>query len=483
MMPEIVVFQIGEDGDTFDVNLTGGQCRVGAGSDADIDLSSYLDTSYEISSDIYATIEQSGRAYTILEHENIDFIRLNGQLLTPNQLRVLRIGDHIEFGRLLVIFTTRLASEEEYMSQQPKRGANKASRLHTDDNVDLSIIIKSMTNYAMRSFGAISKGIKYKGKNLLYSPYSAYIVLSFLYNGAGTSNSDAIAEVMDIEHLTLEELNTMLSLLSKATTIDDPKVTIESANKIEIAEKIIVRPDYMDSIVEKFKIELTAAENPREMLLINNINFEGQWKSPFEPDLMETLPFYVTSGDQQFCQMMYATDRTCWYFHGETYQAIRLAYGADRIAMYLFLPEESITLDDFIHSLTDDVWTSTLANMVKAEGDIHLQEFTFDCSINLNDSLISLGMAESYEYTADWSLLTNNPAVRLNYVKQKAHIEVDAEGTIASVTTWGSARFGSSEIHVPKFSLQFNRPFFYAIHDDSSGVIHFMGTVTDPTQD
>jgi serpin B len=69
------------------------------------------------------------------------------------------------------------------------------------------------------------------------------------------------------------------------------------------------------------------------------------------------------------------------------------------------------------------------------------------------------------------------PNVYIGSVKHKAAIDVDEEGTEAAAVTSVEMRV----VSMPKgFQMVVDRPFLFAIHDDETGTILFLGTILDP---
>ncbi len=69
----------------------------------------------------------------------------------------------------------------------------------------------------------------------------------------------------------------------------------------------------------------------------------------------------------------------------------------------------------------------------------------------------------------------------INRIMNKAIVEVDEEGTVvAAVTSGGDMTEGAA--FVDRFSFVADRPFFFAISDDRTGAVLFMGAVYEPDE-
>lgn len=63
-------------------------------------------------------------------------------------------------------------------------------------------------------------------------------------------------------------------------------------------------------------------------------------------------------------------------------------------------------------------------------------------------------------------------------VLQKDFVEVNEKGTEAVAVTY--FELGAAEVQPPPFERIVNRPFVFAICDDYTGVVVFLGAVADP---
>ena len=90
-------------------------------------------------------------------------------------------------------------------------------------------------------------------------------------------------------------------------------------------------------------------------------------------------------------------------------------------------------------------------------------------------------MAEAFDPDrADFSLIAESQFGKLfiSEVKHKSWGEVNEEGTVAAAVT--SVRGTLTSLPPEKFVMKVDRPFFFAIRDNVTGVVLFMGSVTNP---
>lgn len=128
---------------------------------------------------------------------------------------------------------------------------------------------------------------------------------------------------------------------------------------------------------------------------------------------------------------------------------------------------------DFFNDVND-----ALAGTTPVRGLVRLPKFEFKTEFKMNDALIAMGMPSAFSSAADFSKISDMP-VRVSYVKQDAVIKVDEKGTeAAAVTSIGIE--ATSLPPPPQFEFVADRPFYYFIKDNSTGVILFAGQVVQP---
>ena len=116
-----------------------------------------------------------------------------------------------------------------------------------------------------------------------------------------------------------------------------------------------------------------------------------------------------------------------------------------------------------------------------APGELTLPRFKVEYAATLNDMLKALGMAEAFDSTrADFSGIAEvfgGNRIYISEVRHKAFVEVNEEGTVAAAVT--SVGMGVTSVQPPQenFVMKVDRPFFFAIRDNATGNVLFMGSV------
>ncbi len=114
-----------------------------------------------------------------------------------------------------------------------------------------------------------------------------------------------------------------------------------------------------------------------------------------------------------------------------------------------------------------------------------MPRFTVKYETLMNDALKAMGMDIAFDWDrADFRGMSSskdrNPGIYISKVMHKGFIAVGEKGTEAAAAT-GVVMGTTSMPLEPELSVVLNRPFFYAIRDDVTGAVLFMGTVVDPS--
>jgi len=347
-----------------------------------------------------------------------------------------------------------------------------------------------------------------KNKNIFLSPASIALALSMTYNGAEKETKAVMAKTLQVENMTIDELNQASESLMTLIASPDPKVQISVANSIWARAGEEFRQEFLTANEKFYRAKITSldfklpssadtinnwvSENtkgkiptiiqppiPAEMVmyLINAIYFKGTWTVEFDKKLTQEREFTSLNGTKSLRPMMKQTRKDFNYLETDDFQAVELPYGKnERLGMYVFLPKRDLA--DFFSKLTGENWNSWMDKFLKREGILVLPKFKIEYEKKLNDTLGQLGMAVAFGGGADFSKI--GPGLFISEVIHKSYIEVNEEGTEAAAVTSvgvGKTAIGPDE----KFYLEVNKPFFYAISDKQTGEVLFMGVAGEIT--
>jgi serine protease inhibitor len=372
-------------------------------------------------------------------------------------------------------------------------------------------VIAATSRFAFKLYNQVLK--HGATKNVFVSPSSVILALAMTYNGAEGETRQAIAQALEIEGLSLPEVNRAFSDLKSMLGTADPKLQLKIANSLWARNGVSLKPDFIQRSKEYYAAEVTSLDfnNPTApgtinswvsnntdgriekivdrissdtiLFLINAIYFKGQWNKEFEKGKTREEDFKLADGGQKKVPMMSQSGKY-QYYKDKDFQAVSLPYGTGRMSMYVFLPDKRTTLDQFQRNLTVGDWETWMKGFRFAPGEVMLPRFKIEYEVDLNDVLKALGMAEAFDPTrANFSgiaELSQAQKIYISKVKHKTFAEVNEEGTVAAAAT--SVEMSVTSVQVPQenFIMKVDRPFFVAIRDNSTGAVLFMGSIVDP---
>ncbi len=355
-----------------------------------------------------------------------------------------------------------------------------------------------------------------KGENIFISPASISIALAMTMNGADNETRQAMLETLGLDGMDDETINFQFQQLRTILENPDPKIELSIANSIWARKGFPFKEDFLNINKTYFYAKTTeldfdsadAAEainkwvrdktnnkidqmvnppiNPDTiMFLLNAIYFNGTWEKEFDSKLTKDRPFYFADGTSKKVPMMERKDDFL-YLEDDAFQSVYLPYGSGdgRIGMYIFLPVEYSSLDEFMAGIDSVKWAKWMKAYRELEGPVVLPKFKFEYEISLNDTLKAMGMELAFDSSkADFGKMFPISAgqnVYISNVKHKSYVDVGEKGTEAAAVT--SVEFGVTSMPMePKtFSMVVDRPFMFSIVDNLTGTILFMGTVDAP---
>jgi serine protease inhibitor len=352
--------------------------------------------------------------------------------------------------------------------------------------------------------------------NMMVSPTSLYTALSLTINGARGETQDHMAEVLGISGAQLEQFNrnnlARLYLLQEA----DKDVILNIANSLWMNEGEQFDPSFLERSQKYYHASARALDfgtrdsvdtingwvkektdgliegiieypiNPQAVLfLINAVYFQGDWNVPFDPDQTQNRLFHGSSGNRAEVPFMSNNGDFAYLEVEGRFQAVRLPYGEEeRMAMYVFLPDETSSVGEFVADLSTVNWNEWRGSFASMNGRVMLPRFKVEYEKSLNEALKSMGMDIAFdEARADFFGMVSRdegPRLFINEVRHKSFIEVDEKGTEAAAVT--SVEMGVTSAPMDFFEMDVNRPFFFLIHDHDTNEVLFTGTVADPAQ-
>ncbi len=374
-------------------------------------------------------------------------------------------------------------------------------------------IVESDNKFGLKLFREIVKGDE--DSNVFISPLSVSIALGMTYNGANGATEEAMRTTLELAGLTEQEINESYQSLIDLLTQLDPKVIFEIANSIWCREGFPVKEEFINLNRTYFDAEVASLDFckpdasktinswvdekthgkitkivPDEidaetvMFLINAIYFKGTWTYEFDEEDTREDWFTLPDSSRVRCQMM-TQENEFSYFENDLFQAIDLPYGDEKFSMTVFLPKPDVGVDSLVSKFNQDNWYIWLGSFAMDTGNLYLPKFTLEYKITLNDVLTALGMGIAFDKLqadfggiADLTELLGN--LYISKVLHKTYIKVDEEGTEAAAVTSVEVGVTAFPPRPSGFVMRVDRPFVFAIRENHSQTILFMGKIVEP---
>lgn len=357
---------------------------------------------------------------------------------------------------------------------------------------------------------------KMKNRSIVCSPLSITYVLSMVNDGATGITEQELEQTLGFHAGGIQAVNDYCKNLIDNLPHVDEKVQLNIANAIFVNDKYQLKKQFQQDMANYYDAKAEALdfsslstldringwcdEKTRGMIptilervdprtvsyLLNAIYFKAEWASMFEKN--ETREEVFTTPDGETRVPLMHQNVYMNYLRNDQYAAVSIPYGNGQWMMTVMLPEDGKTTDDVISSLAASGWsTDFLKNPLREARryavDLKLPRFetAFDTDDagGLIELLMGMGIRRAFDgNSAEIPNMCENGDLYISMMKQKAKIKVNEEGSEAAAVTIAGVNFSSAVADTqepPKATFHANRPFVYVIHEQSSGVILFVG--------
>jgi serpin B len=341
--------------------------------------------------------------------------------------------------------------------------------------------------------------------NVAIAPISVAMALQIVYNGAGGATQQGMAQTLQLGSMSMQDLNNGNAALQASLMNPDPHVQLDIANSLWMHLAInAVLPsftqmdqtyygatvgdlagapanvnDWVSTATDGLITNILPNMNYEGVVAViaNVIYFKGQWSTEFDPSQTAAAPFTLADGTPVSVQMMHQS-ADYGYLRGANFQAVRIPYGQGRLSMLVVMPDSGTSLNSFLSSVTSDAITGWVGQLQTGYGNLSLPRFTTTYGASLVDPLKALGMQAAFCPNPSASF-PGIGLVCIGDVEHKTVVEVDESGTVAAAAT--TVTVTPTTVQLPMFTVTLDHPFLYAIRDDMSGELLFIGTMTNPS--
>ncbi|MCK5134310.1 MAG: serpin family protein [Bacteroidales bacterium] len=375
-----------------------------------------------------------------------------------------------------------------------------------DYNLKSAKVIETNNDFGLDLLKTVVSGDE--APNIMISPASVSIALGMAYNGAESTTMDAFEQVLNYDGLTREEVNEITKELICVLVTNVKGNLLEIANSMWYDKGFPVEQDFIDLNSNYYNAEIRELDfrnagavktindwvsnkthdkidkiiesiSPETMMiLINALYFNCLWEYEFDPDDTREQPFY-TEDNQLFDQVeMMQIESTYNVSFNEAFSAVEMPYKNNKFSMYLFLPSEGSSVDQLIEQLDGDTWNSWMGEFTETKDfTVTMPKFKFEYNRSMKEDLMDMGLEIAFTNQADFSGISPIDLL-ISDVIHKTYIDVNEEGTEAAAVT--AIVFENTSAGPASF-IRLDRPFLFAITENTSKSILFIGKVSEPS--
>lgn len=351
----------------------------------------------------------------------------------------------------------------------------------------------------------VLKNTAESGENSMISPLSLLTALTMTENGAGGETLSQMEQVI-ANGISVEKQNQeLVNFIRRLPNTE--KSHLHQANSIwfqgkEAEEKHWVKEVFLQKNADTFQADIFRApfnhdtlkdinvwvsnetegmisqvldEIPPDavMYLINAVAFEAEWERTYDKSQIIEAEFLQEDGTSKPVSMMYSNEFQ-YLEDGDTTGFIK-PY-ADGYSFVALLPAEGITMEHYISNLSGKKWMQLLENVSERERvRAGIPKFNAEYEEDMATVLADMGMPLAFDETqADFSGI-GDKELSISRVLHKTYVSVDGLGTKAGAATVVETS-KSAGMDTDK-EVILNRPFVYAIVDDSTNLPIFLGIV------
>ena len=371
-------------------------------------------------------------------------------------------------------------------------------------------VINANNEFAFDLYSELDKS---ESGNIFYSPYSISAALAMTYEGAKDQTAKEMKSVFHFPESNVLRPN--FAAIYNDINKENDQYALKTGNALWVQQDYPFLADYM-SRVEKYyggkaaNVDfINETEKTRQtinsfieaqtnnkikdlipagflgpltrLVLTNAIYFKGTWQWQFDEAKTQEQDFKVAPDNiVQTPMMRMDPEKTGFnYAQLDDLQILELPYKGDRISMLILLPKEDI--ESVERNLTLKKLNEYKSEMAETKLDsIVIPKFEFDTKYFMKETLADLGMPTAFTEAADFSGMTGQRDLFIDFVIHQAYVKVDEEGTEAAAAT----AVGMKLTAMPEQTNDFiaDHPFIFLIQDKTNGNILFLGRVVDPTK-
>lgn len=389
--------------------------------------------------------------------------------------------------------------QPQVVEESPDTGDSTETEEHSAEDVSMAI-----DEFAVRLLKESIPG----EKGVLVSPLSVLSALGMTANGA---QDNTLLQMEAVTGLSQEEMNHWFYDYKKNLP-NEEEYAVHLANSIWFRDSsdLTVQQKFLQTNIDYYEaaafqtpfdkktvedINLWVSENTDHMIdkivdeisedsmlyLVNALSFEAEWEEIYLETAVRENIFTTEEGEERTVEFMYSHDHFS-YLRDEKAQGFLRPYKGGRFAFMGLLPDEGVSVEDYMQELTGEGLKRMLDEAERKEVRTSIPKFETEYFVELSQILMAMGMTDAFDAEcADFSAMGSykDRKLYIDRVLHKTKITVDERGTKAGAATAVEMAAEAAEpVEIPP-EVYLDRPFIYGIIDLETNTPLFLGMVTD----
>lgn len=206
------------------------------------------------------------------------------------------------------------------------------------------------------------------------------------------------------------------------------------------------------------------------MTSINSYMLNAPWNTALSADKTNTK-FTASNGSQTDAEFLSGNAERL--LKSDKAQGFAKTFKGDHYAMAVIMPNEGVSVEDYLKSLTGKSLTSMLSTAQQKNVSISMPKITQKSDISVKKPLQAMGIKDAFDSSkADFSAMGKSEKdLVLSDVVADTEMTIDANGVNSSV-----ANASKNKVTKADAQITVNRPFIYMIYDLEQNIPKFIGT-------
>ncbi|MBQ1436329.1 MAG: helix-turn-helix domain-containing protein [Ruminococcus sp.] len=206
------------------------------------------------------------------------------------------------------------------------------------------------------------------------------------------------------------------------------------------------------------------------MTSINSYMLKASWNTALSADKANTK-FTASNGSQTDAEFLSGNAERL--LKSDKAQGFAKTFKGDHYAMAVLMPNEGVSVEDYLKSLTGKSVTSILSTAEEKNVSVSMPKITQTSDISVKEPLQTMGIKDAFDSSkADFSVMgKSNENMVLSDVVADTAMTIDANGVNATV-----ANSSKNTVTKADATITVNRPFVYMIYDLEQNIPKFIGT-------